>query len=178
MAASMAASYPQILPVPRLSEAGTLVMSEMSPSRQRPRVLIDAFEAGRIPSADMPELINFAWTYDDSPTSDVGEVTWIELFEHIGFFTYPPVQVGRPASPIAFYRGTTADRLLRMSWSSERGVAARAGKRHTGYGSAWLHKATVHPEAVLAYLHRPDEGWTVVVNPSGLSKIERLEALL
>jgi hypothetical protein len=59
--------------VPRLSEAGSLVMSEMSPSRQRPRVLIDAFKAGSIPRADMPELIQFAWTYGDSPTSDVGE---------------------------------------------------------------------------------------------------------
>jgi hypothetical protein len=73
VAFSASGSDRQILPVPRLSEAGSLVMSEMSPSRQRPRVLIDAFKAGSIPRAEMPELIQFAWTYDDSPTSDVGE---------------------------------------------------------------------------------------------------------
>lgn len=155
-----------------------MVMSEMSPSRQRPRVLIDAFKVGRIPLADVPELIQFAWTYDDSPTSDVGEPAWIDLFEHVGFFTYPPVQVCRPASPVTLYRGTTADRLLRMSWAWDRDLAAKAGRRHTGYGTAWLYRATVRPRAVLAYLHRPDEGWTVVVNPAGLSQVERLEALL
>ena len=153
-------------------------MSEMSPSRQRPRMLIDAFKAGRIPPADMPELIQFAWTYDDSPTSDLGEAAWIDLFEHVGFFTYPPVQVGRPASSTTFYRGTTADRLLRMSWAWQRDVAINAGRRHNGYGTAWLFRAAVRPDAVLAYLYRPDEGWTVVVNPAGLSQIERLEALL
>lgn len=167
----------QILPVPRLSDAGSLLMSEMSPSRQRPHVLIDAFKAGRIPPADMPELIHFAWTYDDSPTSGVGESAWLELFEHAGFFTYPPVQVSRPTSPVILYRGTTADRLWRMSWASERDVAANAGRRHTGHGITWLYRATVRPETVLAYLHRPDEGWTVVVDPDGLSQIERLEAL-
>ena len=59
-------------------------MSEMSPSRQRPRMLIDAFKAGRIPPADMPELIQFAWTYDDSPTSDLGEAAWIDLAHVLG----------------------------------------------------------------------------------------------
>jgi hypothetical protein len=125
VAFSASGSDRQILPVPRLFEAGSLAMSEMSPSKQRPRVLIDAFKAGRIPRADMPELIQFAWTYDDSPTSDVGEAAWIDLFEHVGFFTYLPVQVVRPASPVTLYRGTTADRLLRMSWASERDVAAK-----------------------------------------------------
>jgi hypothetical protein len=68
MAPSPPGSDRQILPVPRLSEAGSLVMSEMSPSRQRPRVLIDAFKADRIPCADLPKLVHLSWTYDDSPT--------------------------------------------------------------------------------------------------------------
>jgi len=152
-------------------------MSQILPSRQRPRLLIDAFKAGRISLADAPELIHFAWTYDDSPTSDVGEPAWLELFEHAGFFTYPPVQVSRPASPVTLYRGTTTDRVRRMSWALERDVAANAGRRHTGYGTTSMYKATVQPETLLAYLHRPDEGWTVVVNPAGLTQIERLAAL-
>jgi len=117
VASSAPGSERLILPVPRLSEAGSLVMSEMSPSRQRPCVLIDAFKADRISRADLPELVHFAWTYDDSPTSDVGEPAWMDLFEHVGFFTHPPVQISRPRSPITLYRGTTADRLMRMSWA-------------------------------------------------------------
>jgi hypothetical protein len=152
-------------------------MSEMLPNRQRPRVLIDAFKAGRTTPADIPELIHFAWTYDDSPTSDIGESAWLELFEHAGFFTYPPVQISRPTSSATLYRGTTTDRIRRMSWASERDVAANADRRHTSYGITWMYRATIRPETVLAYLHRPDEGWTVVVNPEGLSQIERLEAL-
>jgi hypothetical protein len=84
-------------------------MREMSPSRQRPRVLIDAFKAGRIPRADMPELIQFAWTYDDSPTSDVGEAAWIDLFEHVGLLTYPPVQVVRVRSCLVLRRHNRAE---------------------------------------------------------------------
>jgi hypothetical protein len=36
----------------------------------------------------------------------------------------------------------------------------------------------VRPDAVLAYLERRGEGWTVVINPAGLSQIKRLEELL
>jgi len=36
----------------------------------------------------------------------------------------------------------------------------------------------VRRDAVLAYLERRGEGWTVVINPAGLSQIERQEQLL
>jgi hypothetical protein len=35
----------------------------------------------------------------------------------------------------------------------------------------------VRPDAVLAYLERRGEGWTVVVNPAGLFQIGRREEL-
>jgi hypothetical protein len=169
---------PERLPVPRLSEAGITVMHQLSVSGERPAVLLRAFQSGAIPSGDLPELIAFAWTRDDSPTYDVSEAEWIEVFERAGFFTYPPVDTGRPAKPITVYRGSTAERLARMSWTADRNMAVQLGARHTRYGRTWLYEATVRPDAVLAYLERRGEGWTVVVNPAGLSQIERREELL
>ncbi len=82
------------LAVPPLSPAGIAVMSEMSSSGQRPRVLRDAVRAGRVPDGDLPELIPFAWTRADEPTSDISEADWLEIFRHAGFFSYPPISGG------------------------------------------------------------------------------------
>jgi hypothetical protein len=46
-------------------------------------------------------------------------------------------------------------------------MAVVLGARHTRYGRAWLYEATVRADAVLAYLERRGEGWTVVINPAG-----------
>jgi hypothetical protein len=51
------------------------------------------------------------------------------------------------------------------------------GRSTSRYGRTWLYEATVRPDAVLAYLERRGEGWTVVVNPAGLSQIGRREEL-
>lgn len=166
------------LPVPSLSEAGIAVMHQLSVSGQRPAVLLRAFQSGTVPSTDLPELITFAWTRDDSPTSGVSEAAWIEVFERAGFFTYPPVSTGRPASPVTVYRGSTAERVTRMSWTTDRNMAVQLGARHTRYGRTWLYEATARPGAVLAYLERRGEGWTVIINPAGLSQIKRREELL
>jgi len=166
------------LPVPCLSETGLPVMHQLSVSGERPAVLLRALQSGVIPSGDLPELIAFAWTHDDSPTRGVSESEWIEVFERAGFFTYPPVGTGRPSAPVTIYRGSTAERAARMSWTADRNMAVQLGARHTRYGRTWLYKATVRPDAVLAYLERRDEGWTVVVNPAGLSQIEHREELL
>ncbi len=45
------------------------------------------------------------------------------------------------------------------------------GNRHTWHGATVLYKATVAPEKILAYLERRGEGWTVVVDPGGLTEI-------
>jgi hypothetical protein len=166
------------LPVPRLSDAGIAVMHQLSVSGERPAVLLRTFQSGTVPSCDLPELIAFAWTRDDSPTSGVSETAWIEIFESAGFLTYPPVSIGRPASPVTLYRGSTAERLARMSWTAERKMAMELGARHARYGRTWLYEATVRPEAILAYLERRGEGWTVVINPAELSQIERRDELL
>jgi hypothetical protein len=56
-----------------------------------------------------------------------------------------------------------------MSWTAARDMAVKFGTRHDRYGRAWLYEASVQPDSVLAYLERRGEGWTVVVNPAGLS---------
>jgi hypothetical protein len=62
--------------------------------------------------------------------------------------------------------------------AADRNTAAELGARHTWHGPAWLYEATVPPHAVLAYLERRGEGWTVVINPAGLSQVTRLQELL
>ena len=90
---------PERLPVRGLSEAGSTVMHQLSVSGERPAVPLRAFQSGMIQPDDLPELIAFAWTRDDSPASGASEAEWIEVFDRTGFFTHPPISTGRPASP-------------------------------------------------------------------------------
>jgi hypothetical protein len=48
------------------------------------------------------------------------------------------------------------------------GVRVETGgrARHAHFNAAALYQATVAPDAILAYLERRDEGWTVVVDPA------------
>jgi hypothetical protein len=145
-------------------------------SAQRPRVLLDAVRGGRAPVADLPELTAFAWLHDDSPTSDVSESDWKLVFKSAGFFSYPPGR-SRSAVAIEVFRGTTDDRLRRMSWADERDVARQLGRRHAWYGPAALYSATIEPDGVLAYLARAGEGWTVVVDTTRIEHLQPLERL-
>jgi hypothetical protein len=152
------------------------VFSDMMSSGQRPRVLRDAIRASRVPIQDFPELIAFAWLRDDSPTSDITESDWTEIFKTAGFFSYPP---GRsvPASAITVYRGATAERLYHMSWAEDRNVAIQLGRRHAWHCTAALYSATAEPAALLAFLGREGEGWTVVVDTAMLKDIRHVERL-
>jgi hypothetical protein len=165
------------LPTPRLSEAGITVMHQLSVSGERPTVLLRAFEAGAIPYGDLPALVAFAWTRATTRRHLASARRSGSRYERAGFFTYPPVGTGRPSASVTVYRGATAERAARMSWAVERNMAVQLGACHTWYGRTWLYEATVRPDAVLAYLERRGEGWTVVVNPAGLSQIERREEL-
>ena len=57
-------------------------------------------------------------------------------------------------------------------------LAEDLGARHAHFDTAALYRATVVPDAILAYLERRDEGWTVVVDPAGLADIEKLKDIL
>ena len=139
----------------------------MSGSGSRPRVLRDAFRAGKVPAADLPELIAFAWTRDDSPTSDIGEADWVEIFRRAGFFTFPPLSVGRPGGAVTLYGASTAERARGMSWAPDRSMAELLGRRPAWHGATALYRATIAPSAILVYLERRGEGWTIVVDPAG-----------
>jgi hypothetical protein len=177
-------SAERLVPVPPMSAHGFAVFSEIRTSRQSSLALRDAVRTGKIQASDLPEIIANIWTWDDSPTSDLGEAAWLEIFRTAGFFSYPPlvvrqpdgtrVPLGRPRSTVTLYRGSLTDRMRRMSWTFERDTAEQLGRRHTPYGATVLYKARVAPGAILACLERRSEGWTVVIDPAGLASIERL----
>lgn len=184
----MPGSTPRIerfVPVPQMSPAGFTVFSEINTAKYLSQALRDAFTAGRIPIGDLPEITANIWTRDDSPTSGISEADWLEVFRRAGFFSWPPLIVRqadgtavpfRPTSALTLYRGSTADRSRRMSWSVDRAMAEELGRRHSPYGTAALYKSTVAPDMVLAYLERRDDrGWTIVAGPAGLTAIETLE---
>jgi hypothetical protein len=124
----------------------------------------------------LPELITFAWLRDDSPTAEVSEADWLEIFAATGFFSYPAGR-HRPTSAVNLFRGARADRRLGMSWAEDRDLAIMLGRRHAWHGQAALYVATVRPSAVLAYLWRAGEGWTVVINPAGVEEISLAEEI-
>jgi hypothetical protein len=177
----------RLVPVPPMSPAGATAFSEIRASKHPPQALWDALQAAKVPVGDLPEMIANTWTWDDSPTSDLSEASWLEIFRAAGFFTYPPLVVPqadgsraplqRPRAPVTIYRGSTADRKCRMSWTSETAMADQLGARHKPYGAASLYKATVAPGAILAYLERRGEGWTIVIDPAELSGIERVRGV-
>jgi len=171
--------------MPQMSPAGFTMFSEINVAKYPSQVLHESFTAGKIPIGDLPEIIANIWTRDDSPTSSLGEADWLEVFRRVGFFSWPPIIIRqadgaavplRPGSALTLYRGTTADRLRRMSWSADRAMAQELGRRHSPYGAASLFKSTVASDMVLAYLERRDDGgWTIVVDAAGLTVIEKLE---
>jgi hypothetical protein len=174
----------RLVPVPAPSPAAVIVLSEIRASGQRSQALRDAIRADRIAADDLPPVIADVWLWDDSPTSDLSEADWIQAFRTAGFFSYPPLlsrspdgsqaPLERPSAPVTLYRGSTADRLRRMSWAWRPDLAELLGRRHTNYGAAALHSAIVAPDAVLGCLERHGEGWTIVVDPGGLTSIERI----
>jgi hypothetical protein len=148
----------------------------MSLSARRPRVLWESVQAGAVPADDLPELIAFAWLRDDEPTSDLNDLDWIQIFAQTGFFSFPAGR-SQPTAPTTLYRGATTARIRRMSWAEDHDVAKVLGTRHAWHAPAALYSATVEPDAILALLGRPGEGWTVVVNPAMLGRITVLENL-
>lgn len=158
------------LVVVALSETGVQVMATIIRSASRPTVLNDAFRDGRLPVADLRELIAFVWLYDDSPTSKLPESDWLSMFGAVKFFSYPTV-VPRPNHSVTLFRACTENRARRMSWTGDRALALDFGKRHERYGVTHLYQAEVSPPDVLAYMCRNDEGWTVVVDPTSLNPV-------
>jgi hypothetical protein len=180
-------SVERMVPVPGMSPGGFTVFSGVLGAGVPAQALHEAVRAGEVRASDLPEMIANVWTRDDSPTTglSVSEAGWVEIFRAAGFFSYPPLAVrqpdgslvplGCPDVPVTLYRGSSSERKRRMSWASEPTLAEELGARHAHFDAAALYKATVAPDAILAYLERRDEGWTVVVDPAGLTNIEKLK---
>jgi hypothetical protein len=178
-------SVERIVPVPGMSPGGFTVFSGVLGAKVPAQALHDAVRVGKVGASDLPEMIGTMWTRDDSPTTGLSEAGWVEVFRAAGFFSYPPlaarqsdgsqVPLGRPDVPVTLYRGSSSERSRRMSWASGPALAEELGARHAHFGAAALYQATVAPDAILAYLERRDEGWTVVVDPVGLASIEKLK---
>jgi hypothetical protein len=130
-------SFERLVPVPYVSQGGLAAFSEISASAQPALALRDAFRACKLPGLALPEIIANVWTWDDSPTSDLSEADWLEIFRAAGFFSYPPlvtcrpdgiqVTLQRPSSAVTLYRGSLPDRMRRMSWTYERDLAKQLG---------------------------------------------------
>jgi hypothetical protein len=160
----------------QLSPEGCAVLSDMTLSGERPRVLYSAVQAGRVPPDDLPELIAFVWLHDDSPTADLTEAEWLSILAVTGFFSFPQARQ-RPQQASLVYRGSSPDRACRMSWADSEDMAVMLGTRHAWHGPAVLYKAVIEPSEILAYLHRPGEGWTVLVDPAGLRGVQEVRRL-
>ena len=178
-------SVERVVPVPGMAPGAFTVFSEVLSAGAPAQALHEAVRAGKARASDLPEMIANVWTRDDSPTTGLSEVAWVEIFRAAGFFSYPPLAVrepagsqvplGRPDASATLYRGSSSERKRRMSWASEPTLAEELGARHAHFGAAALYQATVAPDAILAYLERRDEGWTVVVDPAGLTNIDKLK---
>jgi hypothetical protein len=129
-----------------------------------------AVDAGELSRTDLVDFILFEWTWNDSPADAANEGDWVRIFRLVGFFSRGSQQVrDRPRDPVTLYRGAVPERARRMSWSESQDLAQELGKRHTFDGArAAIYQAVIDPTDILAYLWRPGEGWTVVVDPGGI----------
>lgn len=159
-----------------LSDTGLRLLSELSSSGNRPRVLFDAVSNGRAQLADLPELIAFAWLNTDEPTQVIDEAAWTSIYRSVGFFSWP-IGRKRAEGPTTLYRGSTESRARRMSWAEDCSVAETLGTRHSWHQSWSIYKTSASPQAILAALHRRGEGWTIVVDPTELTQIEKIRTM-
>jgi hypothetical protein len=171
-------------PVSGISPGARTIFSGVLSAGVPAQALHEAVRAGKVCASDLPEMIANVWTRNDSPTAGLSEAGWVEIFRAVGFFSYPPLAVrqsdgsqvplGRPVAPLTLYRGSSPERKRRMSWACDQSLAEELGARHAYFAAAGLYQVTIAPDAILAYLERRYEGWTVVVDPAGLTNIEKL----
>jgi hypothetical protein len=152
----------------QLSSAGFALYAKMfnSVPSHNPTLLYEAFTDG-IDRDDLCRLLMDAWVYSDWPEDVLDSHGWLAMFRSAGFFSLPH-EFAPPTKELTLFRAATKERSRRMSWTDNENLAKELGKRHSNYGDVVLFQTIVKPELILAYLGRNDEGWTVVVDPTGL----------
>jgi hypothetical protein len=160
--------------VNEVSEAGMRLLGEIVQDRlDGPRVLYDAWSTGRVCDCDLRALIPDTWLYVDWPERIVGADKWVRLFRTTGFLAIP-YGLSCPSTPIAVFRGATAERRAGMSWTTDIGRADQFRQRHSWHAPTAIYRTVVKPGAVLALLERRGEGPPeVVVDPHMLTGIEQ-----
>jgi hypothetical protein len=142
-----------------------------------PRLLYDAWAAGRVSDGDLRELIPDTWLYIDWPERIIGAGQWVRLFRAAGFLTIP-YGLARPVAAVPVYRGASAERQTGMSWTPDASRADQFRQRHAWHAPSAVYRTVVTPEAILALLERRGEGPPeVVVDPQMLGTLERVGPL-
>lgn len=136
-----------------------------------PARLYNAWTAGQISLGSLRNTLADAWTRDDEPITHLDHDLWLEMFRAAGWLKVP-TNLDNLVYPLTIYRGSTEERARRMSWTTNRAVAAEHVKRHKQHGNARVYEAVVGADAVLAYLNTGHE-CEVIVDPDKLGPIER-----
>jgi hypothetical protein len=66
-------SIERLVPLPAMLADSAAVFSEIRASGHPSLALRHAVREGKVTASDLPEIIANIWTWDDSPTSDLGE---------------------------------------------------------------------------------------------------------
>lgn len=142
-----------------------------------PLDLLRRLPADPVDRTALRDDLQFSWLYTDDPLALLPVADWIRLFQAVGFFsTRLPTgwSYAQPVRPVAVYRGSAPNYVLRPSWCMTRMMAEkfRDGAERRGASGALVYRAVVPPTGVLAILFRKgDGGAEIVVDPSMLSSI-------
>jgi hypothetical protein len=100
-------------------EAGMRLLAEIVQDRLNgPRILHDAWTAGRVSDGDLQALIPDTWLYVDWPERVIGAGKWVQMFRAAGFLSIP-YGLPRPENAITAFRGATEERRAGMSWTTD-----------------------------------------------------------
>jgi hypothetical protein len=142
-----------------------------------PRILHDAWTAGRVSDDDLRALIPDTWLYADWPERVIGAGKWVQMFRAAGFLSIP-YGLPRPENAITAFRGATEERRAGMSWTTDINRASQFRQRQSWHGLTAIYRTVVTPDAVLGLLERKGEGPPeVVVDPRMLIAVEQVGPL-
>lgn len=148
------------------------------------RLLLAGSQVGELTTEDLREWLPDTWTFLSPPAGPYGalpDTDWLGLFRAMGFLMAgPAIDLGR--EPYAVYRAAPVERVYSMSWCTHEAMARLFVPKHRMHGDYRLWRSVVRQNAVLAVLHRSDDGWRagptareVIVDPAGLEEIIEVE---
>jgi hypothetical protein len=138
-----------------------------------PQTLCAWWGRRQIPMGELRRLLPTVWTMAEFPETQLGQRTWIKIFQTAGFVSDSGHR--QPSSPTVLYRGATLKRRRGMAWTSDARQATWHAERSSGLsqfnhqGEAIVWSAIVPPQAVLATIGGRNED-EVVVNPGCLQR--------